>query len=93
MRTRKVFRAFVTLSAVSLLAACTYGAGPIEQMATQNMAICNATHDQRACDQWTYAAPLVQGERDRQQFENSQKADGVAAGMLGAALLGIGLSH
>lgn len=93
MYNRKVFRSFAALAAVSTLAACSYGPGPIEQMAIQNMATCNATHDEQACNQWTYAAPLVQGERERQQFENTQKAEGIAAGLLGAAVLGVGLSQ
>jgi hypothetical protein len=87
----KGFRRVVVLASVCTLAACTYGPGPIEKTAIHNMETCQATRDQQACDQWTYAAPLVQGERDRQQAENAQKADGAAVAGIMGALVGFGL--
>lgn len=93
MHTIKSLRSVVVLASVCALAACQYGPGPIEQMAIQNMAICNATHDRQACDQWTYEAPLVQGERERLIQQNTDATAGFIAALGAAAAIAPAFAH
>jgi hypothetical protein len=92
-KSKVLLQSVAMLSACSLLAACTFGPGPIERSVTQDMAICNATHDARACDQWTYSAPLVQGERERQVLDNTEKTQGLGVALRGLAELASAFPH